>query len=60
MTYILLTILGSVVTTLTLLFTYEYAGYDPMILVWITIYTIGLYVLSYGINRIKLYMQVQQ
>ena len=56
MTYILCTILGSIVTALSILFTYQFTDNDPAILIWLGIYTIGLIALVYGVSYIRLYL----
>ena len=56
MTYILCTVVGAVLTTLTLILTWEYSQYDFGIMLWIGMYTLGVYTLSYGVNKLKYYV----
>ena len=56
MTYIICIVLGSIVTALSVLFTFQFTDNDPAILIWLGIYTIGLMTLVYGVSYIRLYL----
>ena len=56
MTYIICIVLGSIITALSVLFTYQFTDNDPAILMWLAIYTIGLMTLVYGVSYIRLYL----
>lgn len=52
MIYILSTILGTLLTTIALYGTYSFVEMDLFIMVWLAIYTLGIYVTMYGVNNI--------
>lgn len=56
MIYVTCTVLGSVVTALSILFTFQFTDNDPAILIWLGIYTTGLMTIVYGISKIRLYL----
>ena len=53
MIYILSTIIGTLLTAIALYGTYEFVEYDLFIMIWIAVYTFGIYVTMYGVNNTK-------
>ena len=53
MTYILCIIIGTILTTLSLIGTYEFVGYDMAIVIWFAAYTVGLVTAMYGVSNTR-------
>ena len=51
MTYILCIIVGTLLTTLSLIGTYEFVEYDIAIMIWLAAYTVGLITTMYGVSQ---------
>jgi len=53
MIYILCIITGTLLTTLAVIGTYEFVDYDLYIVLWLAIYTIGIYTMMYGVQKTR-------
>jgi hypothetical protein len=53
MTYIFCIIIGTVLTTLSIIGTYEFVGYDIAIMIWFAAYTVGLVTAMYGVANTR-------
>lgn len=53
MTYIFCIIIGTLLTTLSIIGTYEFVGYDIAIMIWFAAYTVGLVTAMYGVSQTR-------